>query len=37
MGICEWITVLSFGKVIAVGTPDEIKNNKEVITAYLGE
>ena len=37
MGICEWITVLSFGKVIATGTPDEIKNNKEVITAYLGE
>lgn len=37
MGICEWITVLSFGKVIATGTPDEIKNNKQVITAYLGE
>ena len=37
MGICEWITVLSFGKVIATGTPDEIKNNQEVITAYLGE
>lgn len=37
MGICEWITVLSFGKVIATGTPNEIKNNQEVITAYLGE
>lgn len=37
MGICEWIKVLSFGKVIATGTPDEIKNNQEVITAYLGE
>ena len=37
MGICEWITVLSFGKVIARGTPNEIKNNQEVITAYLGE
>ena len=37
MGICEWITVLSFGEVIAVGTPDEIKNNPEVISAYLGE
>ena len=31
MGICEWITVLSFGKVIATGTPNEIKNNQEVI------
>ena len=37
MGICEWIKVISFGKEIALGTPDEIKNNKEVITAYLGE
>ena len=37
MGICEWIKVLSFGKEIASGTPDEIKNNPEVITAYLGE
>ena len=37
MGICEWITVLSFGEVIARGTPEEIKNNPEVISAYLGE
>jgi branched-chain amino acid transport system ATP-binding protein len=37
MGICEWIKVISFGKEIATGTPDEIKHNKEVITAYLGE
>lgn len=37
MGICEWIKVLSFGKEIATGTPDEIKNNPEVISAYLGE
>ena len=37
MGICEKITVLSFGVVIATGTPDEIKNNREVISAYLGE
>ena len=37
MGICEWIKVISFGKEIATGTPDEIKANKEVITAYLGE
>jgi branched-chain amino acid transport system ATP-binding protein len=37
MGICEWIKVISFGKEIATGTPDEIKNNKEVIAAYLGD
>ena len=37
MGICEWMKVISFGKEIATGTPSEIKNNKEVIAAYLGE
>lgn len=37
MGICEWIKVISFGKEIATGTPYEIRNNEEVITAYLGE
>ena len=37
MGICEWIKVISFGKEIATGTPDQIKNNPEVISAYLGE
>ncbi len=36
MGICEGICVLNFGQVIAKGTPDEIKNNPEVIAAYLG-
>ena len=37
MGICEWIKVISFGKEIATGKPEEIKTNKEVITAYSGE
>ncbi len=37
MGICQRLYVLNFGKLIATGTPKEIQNNPEVITAYLGE
>jgi branched-chain amino acid transport system ATP-binding protein len=37
MGICEWITVMDFGEVIARGTPKEIQNNQMVIEAYLGK
>jgi branched-chain amino acid transport system ATP-binding protein len=36
MGICEKITVMDFGEVIARGTPTEIQANPRVVEAYLG-
>ena len=36
MGLCQDIAVLNFGRIIARGTPDAIRNNAEVIEAYLG-
>jgi branched-chain amino acid transport system ATP-binding protein len=37
MELCEIIQTLNFGEVIAEGTPEEIRNNPQVIEAYLGK
>ena len=36
-GICEELTVLNFGQVLAQGKTGDVLNNPEVIKAYLGE
>jgi branched-chain amino acid transport system ATP-binding protein len=36
MKVCDTVHVLDLGKIISVGTPDEIRSDDRVITAYLG-
>ena len=36
MDICDTVCAISFGKMLAVGTTEEIQNNKDVQSAYLG-
>ena len=37
MNVCETIAVVNYGRLIAKGTPDEIRENPAVIEAYLGK
>ena len=37
MQICEHITVLNYGMLLAEGTPQEIQSNPDVIKAYIGD
>ncbi len=36
MSLCHRVMVMVEGEVLAIGTPDEIRNNKQVLDAYLG-
>ena len=37
VGVCDYVYVLNFGKLLAKGTPSEVQEHPDVVTAYLGE
>ena len=37
MNLCQHITVIDFGRIIASGAPEQIRGNQDVIKAYLGD
>ena len=37
MDLSDWVVVLDFGEVIGAGTPNQVRQNPEVVRAYLGE
>ena len=34
--VCDRVTAIDFGRVIASGTPEEVRGNEEVVRVYLG-
>jgi branched-chain amino acid transport system ATP-binding protein len=36
MRACQLVHVLDFGEILAVGTPDDVRNDQAVLDAYLG-
>jgi branched-chain amino acid transport system ATP-binding protein len=37
MAVCDHVTVLDFGRVIAGGAPEVVRRDRAVVAAYLGE